>query len=997
MRLFALYIALLTLVSIPVVRAQDNNMFSSYGVDDGLPQSSIWSIAQDKNGFLWLGTSDGVCRFDGYNFSVYRNKPNDPHSVIGGLYFRFYADSSGNIWIISQNGISLYNDVNDNFNQVFVYHNENSADNYNCIFGEDAQYIWAGLSTYGFVKIDKKTHKTIPVENKGFATLSSAASWQSGFVNKGKVWIAGSNSDCYVYDISSGGLQRIDVPHLYKIVDVNDSEVLAATKEDLVLFSKKDYSYKKIHLNGGYARENTTDIFIASDSEIILASTKGLFYVNTRTWTATKHIKSFTQDKKTSFVYTHCIYRDRSGNLWIGTNGDGLKKLVAPYKKFKFYSSFNEKGNIVKSIYANKEMLFAGYYDNGISIFSRAAGLQKTVPVDIVHSSINSIYSIVPADERCLLIQNPKNIYLYSPDNGRIRDLSPEIKTRLPTYTTERNNFPFLFKTEREVYFNMAGTLASLDVSLLPRIKAHIVHHFDDQMLTCIFRDHNRTLWIGSLNGAWYQEKDTWKKAPVPEIVQVKSINEDAAGNTWIGTIRGIYIIDSNKKLVNYFSEHNGLYNQFIYGILRDDAGNMWFSHNKGLSVYKTAAHTFRHYTKEDGLQSNEFNTGAYFKSADGELFFGGINGVNSFKPEDILDNPHAPETKITNITLFDQPLSTDTAYWDIHTLALPYEQNTLGFEFAATEYTNPAKNQYAYMMENLDKDWIYAKDKRFVRYSSLPPGDYVFKVKASNNDGVWQKNPATIRIIIIPPYWQQLWFRIVSLLLFIGCFTGVIMWIQKQKHKKQIRAMELQQTIQQERERISRDLHDNVGTQLSLISNNIEWVTHPLKEIGEKEKNEKLQFANDTARDIIATLRETIWALNKQQIPLEEFSDKLKSFVQKQLSQYPQMALAYNEDISETVILGPSEALNLFRICQEAVANALKYSGANTLTINVQSRGHYQVGITDNGKGFDINSVDPSVQNGLENMRYRAEDIGCTLAINTAPGTGTEIVITKK
>ena len=301
-------------------------------------------------------------------------------------------------------------------------------------------------------------------------------------------------------------------------------------------------------------------------------------------------------------------------------------------------------------------------------------------------------------------------------------------------------------------------------------------------------------------------------------------------------------------------------------------------------------------------------------------------------------------------------------------------------------------------MLQGLDNTWINEGDKRFARYAAIPPGKYVFKVKASNSDGKWQEQPASIFITIVPPFWQQIWFRMLAVLFFIGCITGIILWIQRQRHKRQIRALELQQKIQHERERISRDLHDTVGTQLSLISNNIEWVTHPLKEVSENEKEEKLQFVNDTARDIIATLRETIWALNKQQITLEEFSDKLKAFVQKQVLAYPGIELRFNELIEGGVILGPSEALNLFRICQEAIANALKYAGASEISIEIEGRREkYKITVTDNGMGFDVKSVDPTLHNGLENMKYRAGDIASTFEITSAPNKGTVIVITKK
>ena len=524
-----------------------------------------------------------------------------------------------------------------------------------------------------------------------------------------------------------------------------------------------------------------------------------------------------------------------------------------------------------------------------------------------------------------------------------------------------------------------------------------IVHQFKDEILVCAFKDNKNSLWIGTVYGAYCLDHNVVRKIVLPEKMLVKSICQDGRGNIWIGTITGIYVLDSNEKVIAHYDENNGLSNRFVYGILRDDDGNMWFSHNKGLSEYRVKTNSFRHYGKDDGLQSNEFNTGAYFKSADGELFFGGINGVNSFYPREIKENMNVPVVKITSIKLFDIPMKTDSAYWCLHTLTLPYTDNSLSFEFAALEYTNSDKNRYAYMMEGVDRNWIAAGFKRFARYAALAPGRYVFKVKAANNDGVWQETPTSILINIVPPFWQRWWVRVMVVFLFIACLSGVIIWIQRQRHKREIRALELRQKIQLERERISRDLHDTVGTQLSLISNNIEWVAHPLKTITETEKEEKLHFVNTTARDIIATLRETIWALNKQQIPVEEFSDKLKAFVQKQLAMYPEITLNFDEQIDVNLILGPSEALDLFRICQEAIANALKYARASILDIEIKSsKEGYEVSIIDNGKGFDVRKIDPAIQNGIENMRFRAGDIGGVLEIYSEPGKGTRIVIMK-
>jgi len=1001
MRVLLLRLILLILIFSSHAGAQQNDIYTSYSTDDGLPQSTIWNITQDKNGFLWMGTADGVCRFDGYNFTVYRNNPEDSTSIVGGLYFRIYVDSSGELWVISQNGISFYNSIRDNFQQIFTSKDLPVSANYNCIFGEDAQNIWAGMPSSGLIKIDKHTRKFTLVKNADYSAHSSQITWQTGFVSKGKIWMSGSSSYCYVYDINTSKFDTVYSAPNYRIADLNDTEVLAAAPGSVVLFNKRTLKYKVVPLElSKTQRAGITDILVESPSSIILSSSIGVFYIDSRTWKIKRQIVSFEEGRKRSYSFIQCVYKDWSGNLWIGTNGNGLKKLTRPYKNFKLYNNYSDDGNLVKAIYADKQKLYVGYYANGFDVFDRYNGWEKKVNFKKGPPVANNVYAILALDSGNLVVHHVLNneLSVYSVGSNSYRQFAPSINTLFSDNIAALNNYPFLLKTGNTVYVNYNDYLVSFDISSMSNVKPVIVHRFTGEMLACAYEDNKKNLWIGTINNVYCIEQGIVKRVDIAESILVKTINQDGAGNIWLGTIRGIYVLDSNKKIIHHYTENNGLRNRFIYGILRDDDGNMWFSHNKGLSVYKAATRSFRHYGKEDGLQSNEFNTGAYFKAADGELFFGGINGVNSFNPREVKDNTNIPTVKITSIKLFDLPLKMDSAYWNVHRLTLPYTENSLSFEFTALEYTNPAKNQYAYMMEGVDDKWISSGDRRFARYPALLPGHYVFKVKAANNDGVWQNTPTSIVIDIVPPFWQRWWVRVLVVFLFIACLSGIIIWIQRQRHKREIRALELMQKIQLERERISRDLHDTVGTQLSLISNNIEWVAHPLKMITESEKEEKLHFVNETARDIIATLRETIWALNKQQIPIEEFSDKLKAFVQKQLSIYPEISLNFDEQIAVNLILGPSEALDLFRVCQEAIANALKYARANTLSIEVKSsNAAYKVSIADNGKGFDLTKVDPAIQNGVENMRYRANDIGGELEIFSEPGKGTRIVVTKK
>jgi signal transduction histidine kinase/ligand-binding sensor domain-containing protein len=984
------------------VQGQSNDIYTAYGINEGVPQSSIWCIMQDKNGFLWAGTADGACRFDGYNFIVYRNVPGDVHSLPGGVYVRLYVDSTGTLWAISPDGLSIYNDIKDNFTAIFSHKSKRASPRFNILFGEDEKYVWAGITGEGegLVRIDKHTHKATFINNiydrKGVPFISSL----NGFISKGKIWMSGVDATLCVYDIKTGNISRPETSKVFAASDFNDSEVLCATTEGLLLINKKTLGIKRLNVTPPIAGiDGVKVLFRTSDTELIVGGGKGMLYVDTRTWHVKRAVRSFNHDQKVSYANVQCVYRDRSDNLWIGTNGDGLKKLTAPYKNFKYYYTKNANGNIVKSLYDDGQLLYAGYFSNGIDIFHHEKGFIKNLVFKNNLTILKHVYGIAKIADRTLFITTGNShICTYDLKNKKLINLSKKIEKVLPDFPNIINNEPFLTNTGKFVYANAKEYLLSFDVSSPKNIKPAVVHRFIGETLSCAYKDNKNRLWIGSFSGAWCIDNGKVMKIDLPDVVLVKSFCTDGQGNTWIATILGIYIVDDNKKLVARYNEANGLPNRFVYGILRDEHNNMWISHNKGISVYNPVTRSFRNYTSDDGLQSNEFNTGAFFKAADGTLYFGGINGTNGFKPGEIKDNPHVPVIKITDIKVFDRPFKTDSAYWYLHTIRLPYDSNSVSFEFTGIEFTNPRQNRYMYTMEGLDKNWIAADDRRFARYAAIPPGNYTFKVKACNNDGIWQNIPATISIIIVPPFWQQLWFKILLLVAFGSCIAGIILLVQRQRYKRRLRTIELHQKIQIERERISRDLHDNVGTQLSLISNNIDWVQHPLKVISDSEKADKLQFVSDVAKDIIATLRETIWALNKEQISLEEFSDKLKVFVHKQVSLYPSIKLAVNEQIDGSVTLGPSEALNLFRISQEAVANALKYAEAINISVDIiGNEGGYRITINDDGKGFDSREVDPSVQNGLENMRYRADDIGASFEINAAKGRGTAITITKK
>lgn len=1001
------YLPFIALIFCLLTKAQDNYRFASYTVNDGLPQGSIWDITQDKNGFIWASTSDGLCRFDGFKFTVYKHNPKDSSSINYEKDNRFFIDKQQQLWISSERGISLYDYSTNKFHNIYNYKPDKlQLQNYSCIYGEYNGFLWAGLPNIGLIKIDVKTHQYSLLKNVNKTELSNYVYWIKGFIEDGNIY--GNNENAFFrYNIETNSITLLnEIKVAMPTLSISKDELLTANTKNFFFINKKSLQVRILPIYLPKLVQIATDIHFNNEdsSQVILATPVGLQYINILSGKLIKTISDFDPGKESKYSYAECLFTDKSGNFWIGTNGDGLRKMMHPFKKFKHYKTNNTKSSIVKSVYADSNKLFVGYFNNGIDIFYRKNGFEKNMDVaKLANIPNNNIYSIIPLSKNEYLLsifgENETVFLIYSATTNKFTNVTPAFQNFIPNYPSLKNClFAFLKKSDgsflagcNEYLLSIQYTNGKLDIKKIDYLKS--------ENINTIFQDKENSLWIGTFNGVYHFKKNQWVPIQLQKNVLVKTINQDNDGNIWVGSVEGLYVIDKNDKVTKLYNEQTGLINHHIYCLLKDDEGNMWYSSNKGLGVYHTKEKKFKFFTKEDGVQANEFNSKASFKTIDGELFFGGINGTNSFYPKEILDNPNVPQVKITGIKLFDEPYKTDSAYWNIRSLELPYTDNSLSFEFVLPEFTNQEKNQYAYMMEGVDKSWINAGDKRFARYPALSPGKYTFKVKACNNDGVWNEVPTTVSIYIVPPFWQRLWFIILASLLFVSLIVGIVVFIQKLQFKKKMRALEVQHKVQMERERISRDLHDNVGTQLSLISKSLQGMMNDTTAISEEDKKKKLKSTGQSSIEVISALRETIWALNKEEVSLQEFFDKLKSFAQKQTALNPETKLAFNEtDGNKELLLGPAEALNLFRICQEAITNALKYANASLLKINVTiHQNKYVISIADNGTGFDKNNINTTLHYGLQNMKHRAKEISCTLTIDAKQNKGTTIIITKE
>ena len=535
----------------------------------------------------------------------------------------------------------------------------------------------------------------------------------------------------------------------------------------------------------------------------------------------------------------YSIFEDETEVLWIGTRV-GLNKLNQKSKQFIHYYSIPNNpnslsNNYVRAIYEdNSGILWIGTY-GGLNKFDRKKGIFKhyiAEPGNPNSLSSNRVMAILGDEPDILWIGTENGLDKFNKKNEKFIHYRKD----------PRNPWSLSSNFVRVIYKDRNGVLwigTENGLNKFDRETDRFIHYKHDpkdsnslsnNFIYTIYEDSRGILWIGTLNGLnrFDREKNVFKKyfsePDNPNSLsnnEILSIYEDSRGILWIGTAGGLNKFDREKKTFVHYTVKDGLPNNLIYDILEDNYGNLWLSTNKGLSKFDPIKEKFRNYDIKDGLQSNEFSKGACFKSKDGEMFFGGINGFNSFYPEKIKDNPYPPKIVITNFKIFNKVISIgeklngrvilERSITDTKEIILSHKHRFFSFEFSALHFVSPEKNRYAYKMEGFDREWNYVGNRNFATYTNLSPGEYIFRVKASNCDGVWNEEGLFLKIKILPPFWSTLWFKgiaLIFLLILLGSAYRARMYTVKR------RAQQLERIIQErtsELEKVNEELRKEI------------------------------------------------------------------------------------------------------------------------------------------------------------------------------------------
>ncbi len=810
----------------PSPRARDNDIqFDRISLDQGLSQSVVNCIFQDSKGFMWLGTQDGLNRYDGYGFVVYKHDAENPDSLSNNFISAIHEDRSGTLWIgTAGGGLDKFDRDTGQFS-----HHRNDPGDPNSLGGNVVQAIqedqdgalWVGTNG-GLNRLmgdgQFARYLNIPTDPHSLSHNVIQTIYKD---RNGTLWIGTSNgldrfeqagTEQFTRYMTGAFVQAIhqdqENEEIFWVGTPGGISKLNSATEQFIFYQNDPDDPRSLIGDNVRAihQDRTGAIWIATGSGLdMFIPTTDMGEGGFERQIPFIHYQNDPNDPHSLGVNDiTSIYQDQGGVLWFGMFGGGVNRFDRAKTKFTLYRNNPNDPNSLNhnSIWAihqdlaQPQVLWIGTRGGGLNRLDREA--EEFISYQNIPSDTNSL-----GDNTVMtLYQDPKESnVLWIGTGGTLHRFDQETEefTRYPIGATVTLIYPNPWD-EQEL---LIGTLGG-GIGVFNRETEQVINYrnnpadtdsLGNNTIRSICQDREESiLWIGTAFGLDRYDRDTeqfthYRNDPDdPGSLShdgVMALYRDRQDMIWIGTFGGgLDKFDPATETFVHYTERDGLPNNSIYGILADEAeGEFWLSTNNGLSRFDLQTETFKNYSARDGLQSNEFNQGAHHKSSSGEMFFGGIDGFNAFYSDEIRDNPYIPPVVVTDFHLFNESVRAgedsvlEHPIEETGEIELSYREDFFSFEFAALHFSSPEQNQYAYIMENLDKGWNHIGTRRFAGYTSVPPGEYTFRVKGSNSDGVWNEEGTAIRIVVTPPFWQTWWFITLVTVLVIGSVTGAFVW----------------------------------------------------------------------------------------------------------------------------------------------------------------------------------------------------------------------------
>ncbi len=769
--------------------------FPSYSIEQGLSQSVVNCVMQDKDGFIWVGTQHGLNKFNGYNFEVYTFDPSDTNSISNNWIYSLIEDKAGNLIVLTKGGVNIYDRIRNIFSRLKLSGLSARAGNnypYDVILTHTGKICFNMAPDLVILDQEKKTviKYTSRLEYDGSVKDLKVPMIED---RTGHIWMGSTRGLCRFNPETSSFTYFLNIPsdnssisnnNIAALYEDRDGDIWVGTADGLNVYDRNRQKFRSYYHDPHEPWSISNNVIRA-----VIQDKDGNFWIGTEGG-GLNLLRMTSAGKPVFEVFNSEINRlphnivndlmiDRSENLWIGTLS-GLCKTDLKKQKFRLYRkdatpySVDLLGNVIASIFKDdKGKVWVGNWGQGLNILDRKTG-------DVQHFSskltgnrylLNDFIHYIYQDDRkriwlgtrdgLLVWKAENNSFVPSADLFRglgIPDLRGIRINKI--LQDERGNY-WIASTNGVYMFNL-GDGSSEHFST----EADESHSLSGNLVYCIARDHQGMIWMATLNGLDVYNPAGKKISHFRKIQGLEnslsdnfviSLCVDHNDDIWIGTGSGVNKFVKKDSTFHYFSKQSGLPTDQVFEILEDGRLDLWFSTGNGLSRFQPATGSVRTFTPEEGLQSLEFNLRSAYRGSDGEMFFGGMNGFNSFYPDSLKDNSFIPAI---NLTAFTKTSSNgaNTRINPQNIKEVEFDNNYPSFtiEFVALEYTKPEKNKYSYKMEGISDQWIDIGNRRFVPFSNLPPGEYTFRVKGSNNDGVWNEKGNSIKIIIKPPWFKS-------------------------------------------------------------------------------------------------------------------------------------------------------------------------------------------------------------------------------------------------
>ena len=834
------FFLILQLLLLNIAYGQNQQLkFGNLSTEQGLSRVYVYCILQDQKGFMWFGTSEGLNMYDGNKFTIYQQQPKDSNSLSSGNIKGICEDSKGRLWILANNGVLNVLDKNRSSFKRYVHKagSRNPLLGYNAthIYIDNKDNLYLGYET-GISILNTNTYQftDYPFVNDMGKDIQLSTIFFDG---KDKIWLGCRNDGLKSFDVNTKKLTHYltdTISHallnnsILTFFEDRQGKLWIGT-EGIGLFSfniqtKKFTHYKSDPLNPNKPWKHS--IFSIREDR------KGNLWVGTQNgglyiWNSNKtRFTYYGYDDKAlkslSDNSVQAMFEDKQGTMWLGTQNGGVCFYNEELNKFRHYKHVSNSNsvshNIIKGFCESADgKIWISTEGGGLNLFDPVTGNFKAYTHNENDPNSISTNFLLPVYE-----DKKGNVWIGTYKGGL--NLLDKKTGKFSIFKNDQNNeFSLRNDVVLSIFEDKEENLwigTRMGLSLFDKSTKKFIAYPNNLVKTkventvAILEDSKGLFWIADPNGLFLFNKKTHSFSGLPKnydsifnAARPRLLFEDRKGTVWVGTDDGLYSFDRNNFSFKKTGIEDGLPHSVINGMLEDAKQNLWILHNRGLSCYNQHTKKFINYDITDGIQSHEFRRNACVKTKTGEMYIGGVNGFNIFHPDSMKFNSYVPEVYITDFQIFnksvfagDKGSPLKQSITDTKEITLSYKQSVFSFEFAALNYILPQKNKYAYMLQGFDDAWNYVSNQRKTTYTNLDPGEYTFRVKASNNDGVWNEKDTSIKIIITPPYWQTWWFKLLAAVLVTA---GVLLFFNFRMRSMELQKKELERQVKERTERL--------------------------------------------------------------------------------------------------------------------------------------------------------------------------------------------------